>query len=213
MTSIIVSRHEENVNYGSYQLDEANHEHEKIHKNEHDKWCSTRLFQKELTPSDVGKLNRLVIPKKFALKYFSYIFEHQGQWKEILVFYDKGMKSWNFRYCYWRSSQSFVFTRGWNRFVKENKLKEKDIVTFYRCTLLHHANNNKATHDEFFFIDVTRQNMSDVFMCEGYGFNLRPHMIQTEGKNLVYDNKNSSKTISTINVQEKGVRLFGVQIL
>ncbi|CAI0394470.1 unnamed protein product [Linum tenue] len=29
-----------------------------------------RLFQKELTPSDVSKLNRLVIPKKYAVKYF-----------------------------------------------------------------------------------------------------------------------------------------------
>ncbi|KAL2481161.1 AP2/ERF and B3 domain-containing transcription factor [Abeliophyllum distichum] len=29
-----------------------------------------QLFQKELTPSDVSKLNRLVIPKKYAVKYF-----------------------------------------------------------------------------------------------------------------------------------------------
>ncbi|MBA0657684.1 hypothetical protein Goklo_009957 [Gossypium klotzschianum] len=33
-----------------------------------------QLFQKELTPSDVGKLNRLVIPKKYAVKYFSPVF-------------------------------------------------------------------------------------------------------------------------------------------
>ncbi|CAN1166681.1 AP2/ERF and B3 domain-containing transcription factor At1g50680 [Linum perenne] len=29
-----------------------------------------QLFQKELTPSDVSKLNRLVIPKKYAVRYF-----------------------------------------------------------------------------------------------------------------------------------------------
>ncbi|PWA88975.1 AP2/B3 transcription factor family protein [Artemisia annua] len=31
------------------------------------KWL---LFEKELTPSDVGKLNRLVKPKKYAVRYF-----------------------------------------------------------------------------------------------------------------------------------------------
>ncbi|CAN6889686.1 unnamed protein product [Brassica oleracea var. botrytis] len=43
------------------------------------------------------------------------------------------MRQWKFRYCYWTSSQSFVFTSGWKRFgeVKtENfvnpKLKEEE---------------------------------------------------------------------------------------
>ncbi|XP_010249446.1 PREDICTED: AP2/ERF and B3 domain-containing transcription factor At1g50680-like [Nelumbo nucifera] len=104
-----------------------------------------QLFQKELTPSDVGKLNRLVIPKKYAVKYFPPVPEHSSEEEDDhdqggsgvddvqLVFYDKWMKSWKFRYCYWKSSQSFVFTRGWSRFVKEKKLKAKDIITFYRC--------------------------------------------------------------------------------
>ncbi|KAJ4961079.1 hypothetical protein NE237_020989 [Protea cynaroides] len=102
-----------------------------------------QLFQKELTPSDVGKLNRLVIPKKHAIKYFPQVSEvsseeddegSTGQVDEIqLLFFDRGMKSWKFRYCYWKSSQSFVFTRGWNRFVKDKDLKAKDVITFYRC--------------------------------------------------------------------------------
>ncbi|OVA05434.1 AP2/ERF domain [Macleaya cordata] len=102
-----------------------------------------QLFQKELTPSDVGKLNRLVIPKKYAVKYFPQVSE-VSNWEEEdkdgggvddvqVVIFDKQMKSWKFRYCYWKSSQSFVFTRGWSRFVKEKELKAKDVITFYRC--------------------------------------------------------------------------------
>ncbi|CAD5315204.1 unnamed protein product [Arabidopsis thaliana] len=39
----------------------------------------TQLFQKELTPSDVGKLNRLVIPKKYAVKYMPFISDDQSE--------------------------------------------------------------------------------------------------------------------------------------
>ncbi|XP_047951390.1 AP2/ERF and B3 domain-containing transcription factor At1g50680-like isoform X1 [Salvia hispanica] len=95
------------------------------------------LFEKELTPSDVGKLNRLVIPKKFAVKYFP-IIPHANAGKEgssvqdvELLFLDRSMRSWNIRYCYWKSSQSFVFTRGWNRFAKEKGLRSRDRVIFY----------------------------------------------------------------------------------
>ncbi|XP_031111813.1 AP2/ERF and B3 domain-containing transcription factor At1g51120-like [Ipomoea triloba] len=92
------------------------------------------LFKKELTPSDVGKLNRLVIPKKHALKFFPRTLdtaaEDDGADDVELVFYDKAMRSWKFRYCYWKSSQSFVFTRGWNRFVKDKGIKARDVVIF-----------------------------------------------------------------------------------
>ncbi|KAK4858512.1 hypothetical protein QYF36_017472 [Acer negundo] len=107
-----------------------------------DGWLMCKqLFQKELTPSDVGKLNRLVIPKKYALKYFPSISESGGEEGEKsdyaddvqLVFYDRSMRMWKFRYCYWKSSQSFVFTRGWNRFVKDNQLKHNDTISFYMC--------------------------------------------------------------------------------
>ncbi|KAI3833748.1 hypothetical protein MKW92_017139 [Papaver armeniacum] len=96
-----------------------------------------QLFQKELTPSDVGKLNRLVINRRFAEKYFPAVskeVKHPGVIEDIqLSFFDRDMKRWTFRYCYWRSSQSYVFTRGWNRFVKGKKLMAKDMVTFYKC--------------------------------------------------------------------------------
>ncbi|CAH8335393.1 unnamed protein product [Eruca vesicaria subsp. sativa] len=100
----------------------------------------TELFRKELTPSDVGKLNRLVIPKKYAVKYLPFLKDDRDEREEggigedvEVVFYDREMRPWKFRYCYWKSSQSFVFTRGWNGFVKEKSLKEKDVITFYTC--------------------------------------------------------------------------------
>ncbi|CAI9760987.1 unnamed protein product [Fraxinus pennsylvanica] len=99
-----------------------------------------QLFQKELTPSDVSKLNRLVIPKKYAVKYFPRISDleenNDGNMEEVeLVFFDPSMRSWKFRYCYWKSSQSFVFTRGWNRFAKEKGLRPRDRIIFsaYEC--------------------------------------------------------------------------------
>ncbi|KAJ6743017.1 B3 DOMAIN-CONTAINING TRANSCRIPTION FACTOR ABI3 [Salix viminalis] len=99
-----------------------------------------QLFRKELTPSDVGKLNRLVVPKKFAIKYFPHVSESSREDEAadkiddvMLAFYDKSMKLWKFRYCYWKSSQSYVFTRGWNRFVKEKQLKANDTIVFCLC--------------------------------------------------------------------------------
>ncbi|XP_074574932.1 uncharacterized protein LOC141831472 [Curcuma longa] len=89
------------------------------------------MFAKELTPSDVGKLNRLVIPKKHAVQHFSHAAPTQEELS--IQFVDKEGRWWTFRYCYWKSSQSFVFTKGWNRFVKEKRLRAKDTVAFYRC--------------------------------------------------------------------------------
>jgi len=39
---------------------------------------------------------------------------------------------WRFRYSYWNSSQSYVLTKGWSRFVKEKGLHAGDAVGFYR---------------------------------------------------------------------------------
>lgn len=98
----------------------------------------TLLFQKELTPSDVGKLNRLVIPKRYAVKHFPSVPDpsensvDEERVDEVqLEFHDRQMNLWKFRYCYWKSSQSFVFTRGWNRFVKEKGLAANDTISFY----------------------------------------------------------------------------------
>jgi hypothetical protein len=90
------------------------------------------LFDKAVTPSDVGKLNRLVIPKHYAEKYFPLDEGRAGQQGVLLNFEDSNYKTWRFRYSYWNSSQSYVLTKGWSRFVKEKRLQAGDIVTFQR---------------------------------------------------------------------------------
>ncbi|CAL1392830.1 unnamed protein product [Linum trigynum] len=90
-----------------------------------------QLFEKAVTPSDVGKLNRLVIPKQHAEKHFP--LQSAGSTKGVLLnFEDAAGKVWRFRYSYWNSSQSYVLTKGWSRFVKEKGLKAGDIVSFQR---------------------------------------------------------------------------------
>ncbi|KAL3536068.1 hypothetical protein ACH5RR_004529 [Cinchona calisaya] len=100
------------------------------------------MFEKPLTPSDVGKLNRLVIPKQHAEKYFPLTGGNNnndsvggGEKGLLLNFEDESGKPWRFRYSYWNSSQSYVLTKGWSRFVKEKSLDAGDIVLFERHRL------------------------------------------------------------------------------
>lgn len=89
------------------------------------------MFDKVVTPSDVGKLNRLVIPKQHAERYFP--LDSTATEKGLLLnFEDRQGKTWRFRYSYWNSSQSYVITKGWSRFVKEKRLDAGDIVSFQR---------------------------------------------------------------------------------
>ncbi|KAL6538917.1 regulator of (H+)-ATPase in vacuolar membrane [Orobanche minor] len=107
------------------------------------------LFDKAVTPSDVGKLNRLVIPKQHAEKHFplqnrndnninnnnNNNNDNNNNSKGVLLnFEDTGGKVWRFRYSYWNSSQSYVLTKGWSRFVKEKNLRAGDVVSFQRST-------------------------------------------------------------------------------
>lgn len=100
------------------------------------------LFRKTLTPSDVGRLNRIVVPKRYATECFPEISKRMEEEANIhdvhpevqVDFYDRWMMCWKFRYCYWRSSQSYVFTRGWSKFVKERDLKT-NVVAFYLCEI------------------------------------------------------------------------------
>ncbi|XP_071723442.1 B3 domain-containing transcription factor NGA1-like [Rutidosis leptorrhynchoides] len=89
------------------------------------------MFDKVVTPSDVGKLNRLVIPKQHAKRFFP--LDSSTNDKGLLLnFEDRNGKLWRFRYSYWNSSQSYVMTKGWSSFVKEKKLNAGDIVSFQR---------------------------------------------------------------------------------
>ncbi|URD74508.1 AP2 ERF and B3 domain-containing [Musa troglodytarum] len=91
------------------------------------------LFDKVVTPSDVGKLNRLVIPKQYAEKHFPLKAGTAAACEGVLLnFEDATGKMWRFRYSYWNSSQSYVLTKGWIRFVKEKSLKAGDTVSFWR---------------------------------------------------------------------------------
>lgn len=90
------------------------------------------MFNKVVTPSDVGKLNRLVIPKQHAQRYFP--LDPASGDKGLLLCFEEGStgKPWRFRYSYWNSSQSYVMTKGWSRFVKEKRLDAGDTVSFSR---------------------------------------------------------------------------------
>ncbi|KAI4328996.1 hypothetical protein L6164_021305 [Bauhinia variegata] len=99
--------------------------------NKNDPIEKEHMFDKVVTPSDVGKLNRLVIPKQHAEKYFP-LDSSTNEKGLLLNFEDRNGKLWRFRYSYWNSSQSYVMTKGWSRFVKEKKLDAGDIVSFQR---------------------------------------------------------------------------------
>ncbi|CAD5194857.1 unnamed protein product [Musa acuminata subsp. malaccensis] len=93
------------------------------------------LLDKVVTPSDVGKLNRLVIPKHHAEKHFPSKSGSSLACKGVLLnFEDASGRVWRFRYSYWNSSQSYVLTKGWSRYVKEKGLKAGDLVSFWRST-------------------------------------------------------------------------------
>ncbi|RDX58570.1 AP2/ERF and B3 domain-containing transcription repressor TEM1, partial [Mucuna pruriens] len=119
-----------------------------------------QLFEKTVTPSDVGKLNRLVIPKQQAEKHFPLgggsgdgVSPCVAAAKGVLLnFEDVGGKVWRFRYSYWNSSQSYVLTKGWSRFVKEKNLRAGDAVRFFKST----------GPDRQLFIDCKARNSGEV---------------------------------------------------
>ena len=94
------------------------------------------MFDKVVTPSDVGKLNRLVVPKQFAERHILPRLLG-GAAKAacsgaVLRFEDGrgGGRAWAFRFSYWGSSQSYVMTKGWSRFVKETCLLAVENLAF-----------------------------------------------------------------------------------
>ncbi|KAK9062422.1 hypothetical protein SSX86_019608 [Deinandra increscens subsp. villosa] len=110
------------------------------HQEYHHSPSKQPMFEKPLTPSDVGKLNRLVIPKQHAEKYFplpgTNAVDPVDHTKGLLLsFEDETGKAWRFRYSYWNSSQSYVLTKGWSRYVKEKRLDAGDVVLFERCSV------------------------------------------------------------------------------
>ncbi|KAG7589436.1 DNA-binding pseudobarrel domain superfamily [Arabidopsis suecica] len=128
---------EQNNKRRSFLSVDANGKRNGSSTSENDNVLKTRevLFEKAVTPSDVGKLNRLVIPKQHAEKHFPLPSPSPAVTKGVLInFEDVNGKVWRFRYSYWNSSQSYVLTKGWSRFVKEKNLRAGDVVTFERST-------------------------------------------------------------------------------
>ena len=100
-------------------------------------WARALLFEKAVTPSDVGKLNRLVVPKQHAEKHFPLKRSppEAATGKGVLLNFEDGDgKVWRFRYSYWNSSQSYVLTKGWSRFVREKGLRAGDTIVFSHST-------------------------------------------------------------------------------
>ncbi|CAO2185576.1 unnamed protein product [Urochloa humidicola] len=99
-------------------------------------WARVTLFEKAVTPSDVGKLSRLVVPRKHAERHLPPVRGGGGNGALLLDFVDGGKsgKVWRFRCSYWESSQSYVLSRGWIRFVREKGLRAGDTVAFSRWT-------------------------------------------------------------------------------
>ncbi|CAI0446185.1 unnamed protein product [Linum tenue] len=56
------------------------------------------MFKKPLTPSDVGKLNKLVIPKQHAERYFLQQGADAVEKGMLQGFEDEPGKCWRFRY-------------------------------------------------------------------------------------------------------------------
>ncbi|XP_061375097.1 AP2/ERF and B3 domain-containing transcription factor RAV1-like [Gastrolobium bilobum] len=146
------------------------------------------LFEKAVTPSDVGKLNRLVIPKQHAEKHFplqsgvscgsaSASASASAAKGVLLNFEDVGGKVWRFRYSYWNSSQSYVLTKGWSRFVKEKNLKAGDTVCFHKST----------GPDKQLYIDwKVRNNVNEVGLFNPVGPVVEPvQMVRLFGVNIL----------------------------
>ncbi|KAM5580995.1 AP2/ERF and B3 domain-containing transcription factor ARF14-like [Rosa sericea] len=143
------------------------------------------LFEKVLTPSDVGRLNRFVIPKQQAEKHFPLMdSEAKGA---LLNFEDDLGNVWRFRYCFWSSSQSYVLTKGWTRFVKEKKLKGGDVIRFH---------GSSTGEDKKLFIECRPRNIDD----EVSGF---PERTTTVDEPLMAPGQDHDGV----------VRLFGVNIV
>ncbi|KAG8080447.1 hypothetical protein GUJ93_ZPchr0007g3252 [Zizania palustris] len=72
----------------------------------------------------------------------------------LLNFEDGEGKVWRFRYSYWNSSQSYVLTKGWSRFVREKGLRAGDTIVFSRSAygpeklLFIDCKKNKSTADD-----------------------------------------------------------------
>jgi hypothetical protein len=182
------------------------------------------MFQKPLTPSDVGKLNRLVIPKQYAEKYFPLgaVNADSNEKGLLLSFEDESGKFWRFRYSYWSSSQSYVLTKGWSRYVKEKRLDAGDVVLFER---------HPAEFDRFYIgwrrrvsVQPTTTTAAQGSGGAGWGqvfYNAHPYPTHSHGPPITYQDEclhaglmvaNENSAANVKGSSKRHVRLFGVDL-
>lgn len=176
---------------------------------------------------------RLVIPKKYATQHFSHVAPEGSSQEELLMkFVDKEGHWWTFRYCYWKSSQSFVFTKGWNRFVKEKRLCAKDTVAFYQCNqrnglqqpyclidIIRHVENNQSKDDTKCREEYSSWSTSEgVEIGLGLGLNFKRRVrhqgdeVELKSKMKAKDEDGETVTMSIMSPKmenKKRLKLFG----
>ncbi|KAL4578278.1 hypothetical protein LXL04_014399 [Taraxacum kok-saghyz] len=193
------------------------------------------MFEKPLTPSDVGKLNRLVIPKQYAEKYFplggadSASAAAADQQKGLLLsFEDESGKPWRFRYSYWNSSQSYVLTKGWSRFVKEKRLDAGDVVLFERhrfdCDRLFIGWRRRPVQDSIAVAPPTGAGAQISGWTTGVLYDAqytypshhltpsRPHPYQPDSLHAGDNVENNRRDMVSSGNNPRRVRLFGVNL-
>lgn len=168
------------------------------------------LFRKELTQTDVTHIKGFHIPKDHAVEYFPPLpganssgtgdenGDNSNNKSTELTFYDRHCRPWTFRYSYWKSTQTFVFTKGWRHFLKMNNLRTKDSIFFYKCEM-----NGRV----FYMIDVQRNSIGT--------FDVARNIEKGTGKRKREDNEVDVDVDEDKEEEEEtsnGVKLFGVQI-
>ncbi|XP_014660166.1 AP2/ERF and B3 domain-containing protein Os01g0141000-like [Setaria italica] len=90
-----------------------------------------RLSQLPISPLLALASHCIHAEKHFPLKRVPEAATGEGV---LLNFEDSEGKVWRFRYSYWNSSQSYVLTKGWSRFVGEKGLRVGDTIVFSHST-------------------------------------------------------------------------------
>lgn len=159
------------------------------------------LFKKELTLTDTTHMRGFHIPKESAVRFFPPLDHHDlngdKSVKSVeLTFYDRYACPWSFRYSYWRSTETFVFTKGWRHFVRMHNLMPKDIVVFYRGKYM------KAPKARSFYMIDVHPHSAQVF----------PAHQNYEELAAGEDNNDELANNMEEDAAENDVKLFGAQI-
>ncbi|KAK6262838.1 hypothetical protein QUC31_008654 [Theobroma cacao] len=162
------------------------------------------LFHKKLTQTDVAQIKGFHIPKEYALQYLPPLGNSSdgGQMRNDsvdLTFYDKFYRPWTFRYSYWCSTKTFLFTKGWRHFVAMNNLNIADTIMVYGCAFVEEGQSRN-----FYMIDIHRNDAANYIVGRDaeQGIGTQPNIV---------DNGAHVDGISGVE-RKNGVKLFGIQI-